>query len=75
MCPTKDLYFQYVAVRSKVNDSYHCVVVNQFEQSLVAYGGHFIVPADRLYDPTKRAPVDGDINLTSVDNRKFSVFD
>ena len=74
MCPSKDQYFQYVAVRSKENDFYHCVVVNQFEQSLVAYGGHFIVHATRLYDPTKRVPVDGDVSLTSVDNRKISVF-
>jgi hypothetical protein len=30
----REFYGQYVAVRSKVNDSYHCVVINQFEQSL-----------------------------------------
>ena len=32
---------------------------------MIAYGGHFIVDKGRLYDPTKKIPVE-DVKLTNT---------
>lgn len=60
-------YFTYVAVRAHIAESYCCVVMGQVEQNMVAFAGHFLVPANRLFDPVTMSPLSGTVSVTPVE--------
>lgn len=63
-------YFTYVAVRARIAESYCCVVMGQVEQNMVAFAGHFLVPANRLFDPVTMSPLSGTVSVTPVEKRE-----
>lgn len=66
----EDKFYLFVAPVSRTIDKFCCLVFGVVEKFLIAYGGHFIVDKERLYDPITRMPVEDDIILTSHAERR-----
>ena len=55
---TKDQYFLYAAPIVKLAEQFYCLIFGVVDGFMVAYGGHFIVNGNHLYDPVKKVEVD-----------------
>lgn len=68
----EDKFFPFVAPISRTSDKFCCLIFGALDQYLIAYGGHFIVGKDRLYDPSNKMPV-RDVKLINQVLCKFTI--